>query len=56
MSDMTNQFDGDELLHEMHKDTIEAKFLLIRFYRRLRLMLVACLFLLSVIIALMVVR
>lgn len=56
MSELTYLYDGDELLHEIHKETIEAKYMVIRFYSRLRQMLAACLVLLSAIIALMVFR
>ena len=50
-SPYTDKFEGEELVHEIHREAMEAKWIQIRFYKKMRLMLGWCIFLLASILA-----
>lgn len=48
--DTTHKYEGEELLHQIHIEAMTAKWLQIRFYKKVRLMLAACIALLAAIL------
>ena len=49
MAETTQDYEGEELLHQIHRYVIEAQYVQIRFYRKVRFMLAICIALLTAI-------
>jgi hypothetical protein len=56
LEDTTHRYEGEELLHQIHIEAMTTKWIQIRFYKRIRLMLAACITLLAAILLLLMIR
>ena len=50
LGQLTYKYEGEDLAHEIHKNVMEAKFIQIEFYKKVRLMLAICIGLLAAIL------
>ncbi len=50
LEETTHRFEGEELLHQIHMEAMTTKWIQIRFYKKVRLMLALCIALLAAIL------